>query len=195
MTVKGNPLSRGSLGVGKQATPKTHPHGYHQPMGNTVEIVYAEFFQSSLGVIPALLIASFLNEKFTNQAKTTKFGRNFHSLSVGISITAVFLSLVNLLPFELIQANPGLKIGSIFLNLLAVFICAISVGALGLQHLEEKPGQNEDNNNRLSDSASHSVGSSEDSQQQALDTPKEDGRRPQREPKPKERAKDSNKEQ
>lgn len=194
VVIKENPY-RDSLGVGKQATPKTYPVEYHQPMGNTVEIGYSDFFQASLGAIPVLLLASLLNEKFTNQARTTKLGRIFHSLSVILSITAIFFSLVNLAPIAEIQEITVLKNSTVILNLFAVAICACSVGILGLLHLEEKPEQNEDNNNHLSDSASHSVDSSEDSQQQAIDTPKEDGREPQKKPKPKERAKDSDKEQ
>ena len=162
---------------------------------NNVDIVYPEFFQTSLGAIPALLIASVLNETFAKLARNTKLGRLFHRLSMNLSIVAIFLSLINLLPFEGIQVNPALKFASIFVNLLAVFFCLISMGVLGLLHLEEKPEQNEDNNKRVNDSANRSVSSSEDSQQQELDTPKEDGRRPQKEPKPKERAKDSDKEQ
>ena len=48
----------------------------------------------------------------------------------------------------------------------------------------QKTRAKEDNNNRLSDSANHSVGSSADSQQQELDTPEEDGRKLQEEPSP-----------
>lgn len=148
------------------------------------EVIYPEFFQASLGAIPALLIASFLNEKFTKLARNTKFGRRFHKLSVNFSIVAIILSLINLLPFEGIQETPELKFVSIGLNLLAVFICLISVGVLGLLHLEEEPEQNEDKSKQLNDSANHSVGSSEDAQQQAIDTPEEDGRKPQKEPSP-----------
>jgi len=170
---------------------------------NYHEVIFPEFFQASLGVIPVLLLASFLNEKFTKHAKTAKRGRKFHSLSVNISITAIFFSLINLLPVAGLQEFTAFKIASIFLNLVAVFICACSVGALGLLQLVEDPEQNEDNNKHLSDSANRSVSSSEDSQQQAIDTapqakprsvsPKEDARIPQKEPNSEEGTEDSDK--
>ena len=75
-----------------------------------------------------LLLASLLKEKFTKQAKTTKRGRLLHKLSVNISIAAIFLSLINLPPFEGMQKILWLKIGTILPNLLAGFICACSVG-------------------------------------------------------------------
>lgn len=72
--------------------------------------------------------------------------------------------------------------------------CAsIAVGGFFLQavaryEMMKKNGKktraNEDNNTPLDDSTKHSVATPEGSQQQAIDTPEEDGRKPQKEPNP-----------
>lgn len=67
--------------------------------------------------------------------------------------------------------------------------------AIMQERRNQKTRANEDNNTPLDDSTKRSVAAPEGSQQQAIDTPKEDGRKPQKEPKSKERAEDSDKEQ
>lgn len=59
-------------------------------------------------------------------------------------------------------------------------IQAVIRGAILQKSRNQETRTKEDNNNRLSDSANRSVGPSEDSQQQAIDTPEEDARKPQK---------------
>lgn len=65
--------------------------------------------------------------------------------------------------------------------------------AIMQERRNQKTRAKEGNNKQLSDSANRSVGSSEDAQQQAIDTPEEDGRKPQKEPDSKEGTEDSRK--
>ena len=65
--------------------------------------------------------------------------------------------------------------------------------AIMQERRNQKTRAKEDNNTPLDDSANHSVGSPEDAQQQAIDTSKEDGRKPQKEPDSKEGTGDSRK--
>lgn len=155
------------------------------------EVIFPEFFQASLGVISASILAIFWNEKFIEQAKTTKSGEKYYKLSMlGAGVT-MFISLANLLPIAAVQEITCVKIISIALNLITVLMCVASVGAMGLLRLKEEPEENEDKSKQLNDSANRSISSSEDSQQQVPDIPKGDSRKPQKEPNPEEGTEDS----
>lgn len=171
--------------------------------------MYPEFFEASLTTIPVLLLASFLNEKFIERTQFVERTKKIYKVVISSSIVAMTISLINLLPFAGVQASMEWKYVSFALNFLAIFICACGAGALGYMRIEEAPTDEVDHEGTteiepktkqsekkaLDNSTKRSVGSSEDSQQQAIDTPKEDARKPQREPKPKEGTEHSSKEQ
>lgn len=160
------------------------------------EVIFPEFFQASLAAIPVLLLGSFLNEKFIERTQFVKHTKRIYKAIIILSIAAMTLSLINLLPITGLQTSTPWKIVSFVFNFLFFFICACGVGALGFLRIEEAPTDEadhegtteleaetkQDKKTTLDNSAKRSVAAPEGSQQQAIDIPKEESKKPQGEP-------------
>lgn len=173
------------------------------------EVIYPEFFQASLAAIPILLLSSFLNEKFIERTEFIERTKIIYKVVIIASILAMTISLINLLPIAGLQTPSPWKSLSCGVNILAFFICASGVGALGFIRIDEattdevdhggttelEAETKQDKKNNLDNSTKSSVAAPEGFKQQAIDTPKEESKNPQGEPKPKESTEDSNKEE
>lgn len=150
--------------------------------------------QTALSAVIALLSLSLVSCLLDKET----FEHNFQEKELRGVITAYMVLALLLLVLDLIVLPNTAQTESFSdagVGAQVVYGCSVisAVGGFLLQAISryqmmksrnQKTRTKEDNNNRLSDSANRSVSSSEDSQQQALDTPKEDGRKPQKEPSP-----------
>ena len=150
--------------------------------------------QTALTAIIALLslslVSSFLDKEtfeYCFQRKDLRWTANVYIGFILALLSLVLLALPRTAQTESFSNAKGWVIAVYHASVV------IAVGGFGLQAIaryqimqksrNQKTRAKEDNNH-LSDSANRSVSSSEDSQQQELDTPKEDARKPQEEPSP-----------
>lgn len=160
--------------------------------------------QTALTAVIALLslslVSCFLDKETFEHNFQEKEQRGVMTAYMVLAVVLLVLALIVLPNTAQTESFSNAGIGA-----QAVYGCSviIAVGGFGLQAIaryqimqksrNQKTLAKEDNNNHLSDSANRVVSSSEDSQQQTLDTPKEDGRKPQKEPNSKEGTEDSRK--
>lgn len=160
--------------------------------------------QTALSAVIALLSLSLVSCLLDKET----FEHNFQEKELrGVMTTYMALAVVLLVLALIVLPNTAQteSFSNAGVGAQAVYGCSVisAVGGFGLQAISryqimqksrnQKTRPEEDNNKQLSDSANRSVSSSEDSQQQAIDAPKEDGRKPQKEPNSKEGTEDSRK--
>lgn len=159
--------------------------------------------QAALTTVIALLslslVSSFLDKDTFEYCFKRKDLRRAAKAYIGFTLVLLVLALIVLPSTAQAESFSDAKggaqaiyVGSVIIAVTGFLLQAIARDEI-MKSRNQKTRPEEDNNKQLSDSANRSVSSSEDSQQQAIDAPKEDGRKPQKEPNSKEGTEDSRK--